>query len=186
MSARTPGSDRVLIFAMAASLTLAGASGQAPPASAPRPPKGAAKSPARSALPAAVRDACDAAATILKTFPGASVDRPDGPVEDPHSTKKRPGCGVHARGTFAALKDTPLPDVRLGTWFVERGWKENPEYDADGPDGTAFGYEREKVLCFVSVHWDGGDDSDPDAVPEDWFEVRIGCVANGPDAPGKP
>ena len=81
---------------------------------------------------------------------------------------------------------TPAPDVRLGTWFVERGWKENPEYDADGPDGTAFGYEREKVLCFVSVHWDGGDDSDPDAVPEDWFEVRIACVANGPDAPGKP
>ncbi len=156
MSARTIGSDVVLMFAMAASLTLAGASGQAPPASAARPSKGAAKSPARSAVPAAVRDACDAAATLLKTFP------------------------------FAALKDTPAPDVRLGTWFVERGWKENPEYDADGPDGTAFGYEKEKVLCFVSVNWDGGDDSDPDTVPEDWFEVRIGCVANGPDAPGKP
>jgi len=70
------------------------------------------------AVPAAVRDACDAAATLLKTFPGASVD--------------------------------------LGTCFVERGFKENPEYDADGPDGTAFA------------------------------EVRIGCVANGPAAPEKP
>jgi len=180
MSARTVGPGVVLSLALAASLTLAGSSGQAPPASAAPPSKGAARSPARLAVRAAVREACDAAASFLKTFRGATVDRPEGPVEDPHSTKKRPGCGVHARGTFAALKDTPLPDVRLGTWFVERGWKENPEYDADGPDGTAFGYEREKVLCFVSVEWDGGDDSDPDAVPEDWFEVRIGCVPNGP------
>ena len=135
------------------------------------------KSSGRAALPAVVLSGCDAAATFLKTLPGTTVDRPAGPVDDPHSNAKLQGCKVHARGTFAALKSTPSPDDRLGRWFEERGWKGNPDYDADGPDGTAFAYETDKVRCFVRIDWDGGDDSDPSIIPEDWFEAEFGCVA---------
>jgi len=178
---RAAGRGLTLVLAFAWCPAAAAASGAAPTATATPAGKGtSAKSAGAAALPAVVREACDGAASLLKSWPGTNVDRPEGPVEDPKSEKKRPGCRVHARGSFAALKDAPLPDVQLGTWFQKQGWQENPEYDADGPDGTEFAYETSKAVCFVRLSWDGGDDSDPDYVPEDWFEVDLGCVAKSP------
>ncbi len=148
-------------------------------------PKSVSGSPARAVLPENVRAACDAVASLLRSFAGTRVERSVGPLDDPVGNAKRNGCLVKGRGTFAALYGSARPDDRLHTWFEEHAWKANNKYDDDGPDGTAFGYEKRKVLCLAHVDWDGGDDSDPNYVPEDWFEAAVGCAAKGSAVSGK-
>ncbi|MDH3475946.1 MAG: hypothetical protein OEM59_19885, partial [Rhodospirillales bacterium] len=58
------------------------------------------------------------------------------------------------------------------------GWSYDHRYAADGPDGTAFVLRRDRVLCLVTGSWDGGDDSDPDDQPEDWYEISVDCAAD--------
>ena len=89
-----------LLVAALAWPQLASSADPAPRAAATPPSKAAGHAPPPgAALPAEARDACDGAATLAKSWPAASVDRPGGPVEDPLSRKKRSGCRVHARGS---------------------------------------------------------------------------------------
>jgi hypothetical protein len=46
------------------------------------------------------------------------------------------------------------------------GWSENQAYLADGPTGTAFGYEKEDSLALAHVDWSPAEDAEcPDDQP---------------------
>ena len=57
-----------------------------------------------------------------------------------------------------------------------RGWSMHHGYTADGPDGSAMGFVKNRYLCVVEGSWDGGDDSDPAYVPAIGCEMTVTCV----------
>jgi hypothetical protein len=65
---------------------------------------------------------------------------------------------------FYPFKDSPR--YRLG-WRVDQ--------EADGPDGTSFRIFKGNTFCLIEGSWDGGDDSDPEYIPDTEFEVVVRC-----------
>ena len=61
-----------------------------------------------------------------------------------------------------------------------RGWQEEVNHSADGPDGTLFAYVRDGVICIFEGRWDGGDDSDPSVKPDDEYKGAGHCAAGLP------
>ena len=100
---------------------------------------------------------------------------------DERAKLERNGCTISVAGSFAALLGGK--DV-FDLWrdaFAARGWQEQPEYAADGPDGTAFAFASRGVLCLFQGRWDGGDDAEPDAPRDDAYRGSASCAAIGPD-----
>jgi hypothetical protein len=60
--------------------------------------------------------------------------------------------------------------------LAARGWSMHHGYTADGPDGSAMGFVKNRYLCVVEGSWDGGDDSDPAYVPAIGCEMTVTCV----------
>jgi hypothetical protein len=80
-------------------------------------------------------------------------------------------------------RDSAAASLGSGATLVRatgKGWIELVRYMADGPDGSSSAFQRGAVRCAVEQRWDGGDDSDPAYVAEDWYEERTICWA----APG--
>jgi hypothetical protein len=95
------------------------------------------------------------------------------------------GCAVLVRlphgmrhDVVGVAADGVPPDLGTGnslTRSTGAGWVELVRYMADGPDGSSTVFQRGTVRCAVALRWDGGDDSDPAYVPEDWLEESTIC-----------
>lgn len=90
--------------------------------------------------------------------------------------KEYRGCLVRVLGNGGdpgtALHERLFPTEE--NHLFDLGWRADRE--ADGPDGTSFRILRGRIFCIVEGRWDGGDDSDPDYVPSDEFELSAGCA----------
>jgi len=121
-------------------------------------------------------EACDNVTRLVAEAPSLVISGTDTLVHDDRFGRTAPGCLVRMAGQVPAFRGTTRPDEFLRQKLTSQGWLEDLRYGADGPDGTAFAYVRGDVLCMVRAAWDGGDDTDPSYVPEDRYELVIGCI----------
>jgi hypothetical protein len=123
--------------------------------------------------------ACERIAEILAQLPFGALERFPGSVPNPLTGIVRAGCRLELRGNFDPTGGAQHPLAQLtpeGSLFS--GWSFDHRYAADGPDGTAFALRRDRVLCLVTGSWDGGNGSNPDDQPEDWYEISVGCTTD--------
>lgn len=175
-----------------------------PHAAAPAPPAGAAASAPRlavmaapgapgrvmPAVPEAMADSVSATAYVslealrdtLERVVRASVNLTDKAV---HVTRDTVTFQYIYARTFVrgyvvrvVIDDaSPCPAELIESALWARGWVAHHGYDADGPDGTAFGLLAHDYFCLVEGSWDGGDDSDSTYVP------RPGCTVTATVVP---
>lgn len=129
---------------------------------------------AATAAPPAATEACREIGALLADTPRATVTRRDGDFADPRfSGRRHVGCIVSVQGTGHATN----PAFRLYE-LEQRGWRQQLEYAADGPDGTQYALYRpgEHTLCIVQGEWQGHDDSDPAYKPPEEYRVSISCA----------
>lgn len=136
-----------------------------------------------SPVPPAVEAVCAAVAAWWRRDALATVRVADSAAATPMGETVE-GCVVVARQAHAPTADsaasgeeiaaTQTPGHTLGR-ASGKGWIELLRYMADGPDGSSSAFQRGPVRCSVAVSWDGGDDSDPSYVPEDWLEEVTIC-----------
>lgn len=132
-----------------------------------------------SAIPGAVRAACDAAYAIAAKTPGVSIRRSTGVFGDERLREPVPGCRLTISGSFARAQDSGDAATRLHEGFAARGWREMPAYGADGKDGTAFAFRKGVVACLFRGEWNGGSDQ-PEIPREDWYRVSVICTSPVP------
>jgi len=118
-------------------------------------------------------DACLMIYAALVPTPGTIVETFEGVLGDETGAASESGCTVIVSGTWAELGDAPSPDGVVFDLLAGQGWSEVPEYGADGPDGTAFGFSGNGVLCVIRGRWDGGDDADSTYVPSDAYQLIV-------------
>jgi len=132
---------------------------------------------------------CAALASWWRRDPSATARLADSLLTPWQSDTALAACVLVARQEHglrrdsAAAPDTSALGLGAGTTLARatgKGWVELVRYMADGPDGSSSAFQRGTVRCAVEQRWDGGDDSDPAYVPEDWYEERTICWA----APG--
>jgi hypothetical protein len=120
--------------------------------------------------------ACDAVAAVVEPVPGVVVTRADGAFQDPVYQRPYDGCRVLVVGSFEALGDDAPVDVVLHDTLAARGWTDDYDYSADGPDGTDFALRRDDVFCVVEGRWEGGVFESEDPPPSDRYELTVGCA----------
>jgi hypothetical protein len=126
-----------------------------------------------------VRAACDLAYRLSAPTGGVSIRRDSGRFQDDTLPRPVEGCRLSMKGSFRRARDAAVPD-RLHTGFADSGWQELVDYSADGPDGTSFAFRHDQVACVVRGEWDGGDDSEPNDKPGDWYRVTLICARGIP------
>jgi len=115
-------------------------------------------------------------AALLPADTGQLTLTRDTLVRDPRSRHQLPGCVARLAATRSALGHAASPDQRVRAGLAALGWRENLQYSADGPDGTAFAFWLGTATCFVEARWDGGDDADPASGRGDDYLLIIGCA----------
>lgn len=126
------------------------------------------------ALAEEVMQACDVAAAIAVSTPGAAVSRENGVVVDAELPQTSSGCRIEVEGSFARSEGRDAA-VRLREGLAARGWTEHDGRSADGPDGTAFALGSPRAGCLVRGRWDGGDDAGEPAPVADDYAVTVLC-----------
>ncbi len=129
----------------------------------------------RPALGQDARATCDLVLEFIPDFPGLVLSSRDTLATDTFTGERLPGCSLRLTGPSADLSFRNTPHSVLRRELPQAGWLSVVERMADGPDGTVFGMRKNSILCLISAEWDGGDDSDPDYVPENRYELVISC-----------
>ena len=70
------------------------------------------------------------------------------------------GCQVTAVGTGTDFSSLAEAFTILDMVLEARGWKEDEQYRADGPTGTATAFRLEDKLCLSQISWEAADDAD--------------------------
>ncbi len=78
----------------------------------------------------------------------------DTPFADPLTSETGRGCTLTATGTGVDFSNPIQVVTDLKSALV--GWEERPEYQADGPTGTASALARDMGLMFISAEWQPG------------------------------
>jgi hypothetical protein len=92
------------------------------------------------------------------------------------------GCRLTASGTFRPWDAAQEPSSRFTAAMEAAGWREDPDFTADGPDGTTGAMRTGSRICFFSFSWDGGDDDDTAAASANTrraplpYSVEIHCA----------
>jgi hypothetical protein len=164
-AAATTAADSIRSGAPAAANTPAAT----PPAAAP-----AALPPTVIADANTMLGACEAIETALHRMPGLRTKRGFVPLDSAWSgAGNRPSCRISANG-HSVRKYYSMDS--LEAWMRASGWRDNTNYQADGPDGTVYGLHHAGVTCILEGRWDGGDDSDSTYVPSDTLTIFGTCT----------
>jgi hypothetical protein len=129
----------------------------------------------RTQIPPDVRAACETAVAIAVKTPGTSVQRRDGSFVDKQLREPVLGCRIEIDGSFSKLKGSRAASEVFRDALDEGGWKELPEFSADGHDGTVFAYRKDGVACLARGAWNGGSDDEPDVPRADLYKVVVIC-----------
>lgn len=139
--------------------------------------------PSAQALSTPAAAQCDSVGDFMRQALQLTAARENGMFTDARGVQ-RTGCRFTARGSFEALADQAGPVAALERTFVQRGWRADLRYSADGPDGSVIGMRKLEQLCVIYGSWDGGDDSDTTSVNADVspsYDVAIECSRDVPD-----
>src|SRR5512145_1555463 len=94
----------------------------------------AAPSPAAAEDPG-VEDLCALVEGVVSPAMGTITETIVGVFHDEIGQQDLPGCLVIVSGSWKELGKEPAPLDRLVDALTAKGWKQNPDYAADGPDG---------------------------------------------------
>src|SRR5262249_11556892 len=155
--------------------------------------------------------ACDRIAQLVESTPGAEITRTHGTFnDDPFGEQVFVGCRVLIAGSFAALDQqekgstspsapwvaTPTPDEVLRQALPAEGWTQEPNWEADGPDGTDVAFRQGRTVCMAGGRWPGGlppayaeaaGVREADPPPSDRYDINVGCIDRaGPLLPDGP
>ena len=108
--------------------------------------------------------ACTQLADDVGKVLGTETTTSDAEFTDYASGDGGTGCQASATGTGAEFGELTDVAAKLQKMLEDDGWKENVQYQADGPTGTAMGFEKGESLCLLSVNWEPSADAD---CPED-------------------
>jgi hypothetical protein len=100
-------------------------------------------------------DLIAAAATTLK----ASAVRSEADFTDAFGGGTGTACAITLSGTGADFKSFQDVAATLKAMLTAKGWTEDPQYQADGPTGTAVGLRNGNRLGLVSVQWQPSPDA---------------------------
>ena len=131
-----------------------------------RPPEAEAATPAAPAAPrarssappaAASRPApaiwCDSVDFFLRRVSTATPKRGLAPYEDPIAVRRLPACSMTLDGAWSTLDPEHTPWDALGDWLKGLGFQRDPQYDADGPDGSSALFRRGDRFLGYSARW---------------------------------
>ena len=140
-------------------------------------------------------EACYELGQALMQTLGMTVTQAEVPVEDTFPGMVGTGCRSTAKGTGVDLRALISVSADIKSLLEERGWDEDPMYAADGPTGTAAGFQQRGDICFLSVDWSPSDAADCppdrpisacDLAPEQWLRTIILTCATQGGAAGRP
>lgn len=122
----------------------------------PMPSEEATTVPDRSAVAPVDTAECEAISAAIAAELAVEMEVAEGELTSEIGGWHGTACTITATGTgedFGNFVDTAqtIRDV-----LVSQGWTENPTYLADGPTGTASGYELDNKMALVSVEWQPG------------------------------
>jgi hypothetical protein len=119
---------------------------------------------------------CRTLAAILRVYPALEVRTSGGSVRDAGNESEPPGCRVHASGPTSAIAGEVAPDEAVRQLLEQGGWKEDPNYSADGAGTTSFALRKGGVLCLVSAGAPSGFE-DGKFFTDDIYELDARCGA---------
>lgn len=122
------------------------------------------------------RPACERIHRAVLALPGTTVEMREGTHYDERLRRDLAGCTVFVSGTWSELGSRSNPGDSVYKLLSDEGWRDEPRYSADGPDGTAFALSKDGVWCFVRGEWDGGDDADSTYVASDVYQFAFFCA----------
>ena len=131
----------------------------------------------------ATRDACEQIYSAVLPIPGTEVDRYVGTFYDDYLERDLTGCMIVISGSWGELAGRSNPGDSIYELLSDQGWVQEPQYSADGPDGTFFALSKGDIWCFIRGQWDGGDDADSTYVPSDVYQFIICCSRFEGDIP---
>ena len=121
-------------------------------------------------------ESCDLLAGVMRDIPGSNLTRSVGRFEDDIGGSFKEGCLLTIEGSFKALETGQTADGRIALFAESKGWQPDNSHSADGPDGTVFAFWTPTAWCLVRGKLDSGDESDPTNIPDDRYEITIGCA----------
>ena len=101
------------------------------------------------------------------------------------------GCRVQGSGTVRPFSDpAAMPEQKLASAMRGTGWVEDPDFEASGPESSAFALRRGQALCHYDVLFPGTPGADESetagAAPADTnapplrYVVHILCTLSAP------
>lgn len=179
--------SRAIGKAFAVALIVAGAcKPDLPPRESSHPLNTPAAVPATAEPSFGQRDACGAAADMLRKL-AAEIGDSSSAVSSPRDTTSWELSGdrnvTETACTVAWSDSTHQAPLDSLYGLLERdGWQHREGLlMADGPDGSALAWSRGDAACIVDGSWDGHDDSDSTDVPKPGFRIRVTCLHNRRD-----
>ena len=122
----------------------------------PVPSEEAPTSPDRSAVAPVDAAECEAISAAIAAELAVEMEVAEGDLTSEIGGWHGTACTVTATGTGEDFGNFVDAAQTIRNVFVSQGWTENPTYLADGPTGTASGYELDNKLALVSVAWQPG------------------------------
>jgi len=96
---------------------------------------------------------CEAIHTAIVQRLGVAMEVTEKDFASDIANRQGTACTISATGTgkdFGNFVDTAQA---IREALTKEGWTENPAYAADGPTGTASGYEKENKIALAHVDW---------------------------------
>ena len=116
---------------------------------------------------------CKELTILLSKTPGLLVNKYNGEFHEDNINKNIKGCMLVVSGSYKALGKGQFPTDKLFSELTNAGWNQLIQYSADGPDGTFYVLTQNDKWIIVNGFWDGGDDSDPNYMPNDNYQIII-------------
>jgi len=130
----------------------------------------------------------DLAESMQKTL-GVDVNASETPFQDYITGKIGTGCQTKLTGTGVNFPDFVATEQSLKSILGTAGWREDIQYSAGGPTGSASGYRLDSRLCLLNIGWDASPDAqcsdmpivDCNLTPEQkLYTITLDCAQEAP------
>lgn len=129
------------------------------------------------AVTGAASEACRTIAAIVRIYPALEVRKIADPVPGAQNgSGSFAGCRVLASGPASTVAGEVLPEDAVRELLQQGGWKEDPDYSADGPGTSSFGLRRGGTLCLVTAGAPSGVE-DGKIFTDDTYRFEARCAA---------
>ena len=109
---------------------------------------------------------CDSVDFLLRRVSAATPRRGSTPYEDPISVRRLPACSMAIEGAWTTLDPDHTPWDALGDWLAGLGYRRDPQYDADGPDGASALFRHgERYIAYSAQWWSPGTENERPGAP---------------------